>query len=309
MRTVFFGTPQLAVKALRALADTTDLVGVVCQPDRPAGRGLKLREPAVKVAAGELGLAAYQPVKVKTGNLDEWLRERDVDVAVVMAYGRILPARVLCAPKRGCVNLHASILPRYRGAAPINWAIVRGESETGVSLMQMDEGCDTGPVYTVRRLPIGPETTAGELGEQISDLAAEVVREELPRTMAGELSPVPQRNEEATLAPLIQPEHLVVDFAASAHEIVNLIRGMSPSPSARTMVRGKRLKLLAARVTTMGDALAPGEVAVGPGRTLLVGAGRGAVQLLRGQLEGRRALDASDLLNGRAVVEGDRLGN
>jgi len=309
MRTVFFGTPELAVKALRALAEITNLVGVVCQPDRPAGRGLKLREPAVKVAARELGLAAHQPVKVKTGSLDEWLLERNTDVAVVMAYGRILPPRVLAAPKRGCINLHASILPKYRGAAPINWAIVRGESETGVSLMQMDEGCDTGPVYAVRRLPIGPETTAGELGEQIADLAADVVREELPRAVSGKLVAEPQQEEAATLAPLIQPDHLAVDFAADAQKIVNLIRGMSPSPSARTTVRGKRLKLLAARVASGSDELVPGEVAVGPGRTLLVGAGRGVVQLLRGQIEGRRALDAVDLLNGRALVEGDRLGS
>ena len=308
MRTVFFGTPQLAVGALRALANTTHLVGVVCQPDRPAGRGLRLREPAVKVAAHELELPVHQPVKVKTGNLDQWLRERDVDVAVVMAYGRILPPPVLAAPRRGCINLHASILPKYRGAAPINWAIVRGESETGVSLMQMDEGCDTGPVYAIRRLPIGPELCAGELGDQIADLAAEMVREDLPRALAGELVAKPQRSEEATLAPLIRPEHLIVDFSASAGEIVNLIRGMSPNPSARTTLRGKRLKLLAARVAPVGDTLSPGEVVVGPGRTLLIGAGRGALQLLRGQLEGRRALDAGDLLNGRVLVAGDRLG-
>src|SRR5262245_61527634 len=172
MRTVFFGTPELAVPAFRALAETTEVVGVVCQPDRPAGRGLRLTEPAVKRAARELGIDVHQPVKVKTGNLHDWLGERRVDVAVVLAYGRMLPKAVLDVPGRGCMNLHASLLPRYRGAAPINWAIARGERETGVSLMQMDEGMDTGPVFTMRSIEIGPEETAGELAARIAELSA-----------------------------------------------------------------------------------------------------------------------------------------
>src|ERR1051325_6933549 len=148
MRAVFFGTPLIAVSALRALTQVAEVTAVVCQPDRPSGRGLKLEQPPVKDAALELGLSVHQPTKVRNGELATWLREQRADVALVMAYGRILPADVLAAPRRGAMNLHASLLPRYRGAAPINWVIVRGEAQTGVSLMQMDEGLDTGPVYS-----------------------------------------------------------------------------------------------------------------------------------------------------------------
>src|SRR6185295_16413735 len=221
MRTVFFGTPGIAVPALRALAATTELVGVVCQPDRPAGRGLQLSEPAVKRAARELGVEVHQPVKVKTGTLHEWLKERELDAVVVMAYGRILPPAVLGAPRRGCLNLHASLLPKYRGAAPIQWAIMRGERETGISLMQMDEGLDTGPVYSRRSLPIGPEENAAELAERMAELAAEVVRSDVPRAIRGELVAEPQNEPEASLAPPIEREHTEVAWARPALEIVN----------------------------------------------------------------------------------------
>src|SRR6187402_1711915 len=147
MRAVFFGTPLIAVPALQALTQVAEIVAIVCQPDRPSGRGLKLSAPPVKEAAQALGIDVHQPTKVRTGELATWLREKHADVALVMAYGRILPADVLAAPRRGAMNLHASLLPKLRGAAPINWAIVHGETQTGVSLMQMDEGLDTGPVY------------------------------------------------------------------------------------------------------------------------------------------------------------------
>jgi methionyl-tRNA formyltransferase len=175
MRALFFGTPDIAVPSLRALATVADIVAVVCQPDRPAGRGLKLQAPAVKQAAVELGLPVMQPSKIRTPEFLAWITDRRADVALVLAYGRILPPTVLKAPVCGCLNLHASILPRYRGAAPINWAIVRGETETGMSLMQMDEGLDTGPVFTVRRVPIGENETAGELGVRLGALAADLV--------------------------------------------------------------------------------------------------------------------------------------
>src|SRR5689334_20250065 len=187
MRAVFFGTPELAVPSLRALSEVSEVVGVVCQPDRPAGRGLELRQPAVKRVALELGLTVYQPEKVRTGELANWLLERDLDVALVLAYGRILPKPVLEAPRRGCVNLHASLLPRYRGAAPIQWAIVRGEQQTGISLMQMDEGLDSGPVYSRHEIGIGPDETGAELAARLSELAAQVVRADLARVVKGEL--------------------------------------------------------------------------------------------------------------------------
>jgi methionyl-tRNA formyltransferase len=161
MRALFFGTPEIAVPALEALHQIAEVVGVVCQPDRPAGRGLALHAPPVKTRAVELGLEVAQPRKVRTPELATWVAERQADVAVVMAYGRILPPAVLAATAKGFVNLHASLLPRYRGAAPIQWALVCGETETGISLMQMDEGCDTGPVYSRHRIPITTDVTAG----------------------------------------------------------------------------------------------------------------------------------------------------
>ncbi len=163
MRALFFGTPSIAVPALEALHAIASVVGVVCQPDKPAGRGLELRAPPVKARALELGLTVVQPAKIRTPELASWVRDAGADVALVIAYGRILPPAVLEGPRRGCLNLHASILPKYRGAAPITWAVVRGEAETGISLMQMDEGMDTGPVFSIHRTPIGPETTADDL--------------------------------------------------------------------------------------------------------------------------------------------------
>ena len=307
-RSVFFGTPEIAVPALRALADISDLAGVVCQPDRPKGRGLEVQEPAVKRAARDLGVEVHQPLKVKTGNLDQWLRERSVDVAVVLAYGRILPEAVLLAPQHGCMNLHASLLPKYRGAAPIQWAIARGENETGISLMQMDAGLDTGPVFIERALPIGPHETAGELAERLAELAAVVVREDLPRAVAGELRALPQDASLASHAPPIEREHARLDWSAPAVTIDRLIRAMSPRPGAHTSVRGKMLKIVAARVRPGASELPPGSVAISETGELTVATGEGALAVLRAQLEGRKALDAVDLINGRALKTGDTLG-
>ncbi len=308
IRTVFFGTPAIAVPALEALHETTQLLAVVCQPDRPAGRGLALSEPAVKVAAVRLGLPVYQPQKVRTGELETWLREQAADVAVVMAYGRILPEGVLSAPRLGCLNLHASLLPKLRGAAPINWAIVRGETETGISLMQMDVGLDTGPVFALRKLVIGPEETAGALAERLAALAAEVVREDLPQVARGELAAVAQDASQASHAPLIEKADTRIEWARSAREIVDLVRGMAPRPAAHTEVRGKHLKLTHTRVSSQHAGGAPGTVDLGIGREILVATGSGTVEILRAQLEGKKELGAADLLNGRALGPGDVLG-
>jgi methionyl-tRNA formyltransferase len=298
----------IAVPALRALANISELVGVVCQPDRPAGRGLSLAEPAVKQAARELGVEVHQPVKVKTGTLHEWIAERRADVAVVLAYGRILPAAVLSAPRVGCLNLHASLLPKYRGAAPINWAIVQGEHETGIALMHMDEGLDTGPVYTRHALPIGPTETAGELAPRLAELAARVVEQDVPRVVSGELHATPQNDAEATFAPPITREHTRIAWERPAPTIVNLIRGMAPRPGAYTTLRGKTLRVLAA--ATVADAMghAPGTVVVADRSRVLIATAGGAVELLYAQLEGKKVLPARDLVNGRALTDGDVLG-
>ena len=283
---------------------------MVCQPDRPAGRGLALAEPAVKQAARELGIAAHQPVKVKTGTLHEWLAERRADVAVVLAYGRILPAPVLAAPRVGCLNLHASLLPKYRGAAPINWAIVHGERDTGISLMHMDEGLDTGAVYTRHSIPIGAQETAGELAPRLAELAARVVREDVPRVVAGELRATPQDHALATFAPPITREHTRIAWTASADHVVNLVRGMAPRPGAHTTLRGKMLRVLSASAVTepVDGGGTPGTVTIRDRTRVYVTTVDGLVELREAQLEGKKVLAARDLVNGRALVEGDVLG-
>jgi methionyl-tRNA formyltransferase len=309
VRTVFFGTPDIAVPALRALAASTDVVGVVCQPDRPAGRGLEMTEPAVKRAARELGLLVHQPVKVKTGDLHEWVEDLSVEVAVVLAYGRILPENVLRAPKRGCVNLHASLLPLYRGAAPIQWALIRGETETGISLMQMDAGLDTGPVFCERRLSITPGDDVGTLSLRLAELGAVVIREDLPRAVSGELVAVPQDSSRATFAPPLTRDHGRLDFDAEAAAVVNLIRGLSPRPGATAPLGGRTLKVLAARVGPSGPPVAtPGTVIRADKGGLWIAARSGIVEVLRGQLEGRKPMSGADLVNGRALGLGDVLG-
>jgi methionyl-tRNA formyltransferase len=250
----------------------------------------------------------HQPVKVKTGTVDEWIRDRNVDVAVVLAYGRILPAKVLDAPRRGCMNLHASLLPRYRGAAPIQWAIMRGEATTGISLMQMDEGLDTGPVYATRELPISPDDDAGALSAKLADLAAEVVRVDLPRAVRGELALVPQDHASATFAPPLTRDHARIDWTAPARLIVDQIRGLSPKPGAFTTVGGRALKVLVARVGSVLDGGPPGQVVRADRGGLWIATGDRALEVVRGQVEGKKAMSAADLVNGRALRLGDVTG-
>jgi methionyl-tRNA formyltransferase len=308
VRAVFFGTPAIAVPSLVALAEIADVLGVVTQPDRPAGRGMKLSPPAVKVAALERGFEVFQPEKVRTGELLRWVSERSADVALVIAYGRILPTDVLAAPRVGSLNLHASILPKYRGAAPINWALVNGERQTGVSLMQMDAGMDTGPVYVRETLDIGPEETAGELAERISELAARVVRAHLERAVRGELVAEPQDESLASHAPPIESEHRRVNFGESAERVANLVRGLSPSPGAFTTVADKRLRLARVRPVPGAPAeLSPGTIYLSGGSPRVV-TGGGAVEIISAQLEGKREVSGKDLVNGRVLGDGVILG-
>lgn len=309
MRAVFFGTPPIAVPALRALTQVAEVAAVVCQPDRPSGRGLKVTAPAVKEAALELGLSVHQPTKVRTGELASWLREKAADVALVMAYGRILPRDVLEAARRGAMNLHASLLPHYRGAAPINWAIVRGERQSGISLMQMDEGLDSGPVYSRHAIDLTDNETAGSLSERLATLAAHVVRADLAAAVEGKLEAVPQDESQATHAPLIERHHLQIDWSQPAVEIARLIRGMAPRPGAFTLLGGKVLRIHEARPTAgpMPPGAQPGTIAV-LGKRALVATGIGTLEIVNAQLEGKKALMALDLINGRVLLDGGILG-
>ena len=311
MRALFYGTPAIAVPALSALAEIADIRAVICQPDRPAGRGLALTPPAVKVRALELGLHVEQPLKVRTPEFADLIRSFQADVALVIAYGRILPPAILEAPSVGCINLHASLLPKYRGAAPITWAIVRGETETGISVMQMDEGMDTGPVFTTMAIPIGPETTADELGTALGLLAATLVARDLPRIVRGELTATPQDHAAMTLAPILDKEHGRINFTAPARAVHDHVRGMTPWPGAFTTASGKTLKILESRV---GPALEstvtvpPGTVVHATKQGIDVACGEGTLRILRAQLEGRKPLGAAELVGGRALHEGQLLG-
>ena len=308
-RAVFFGTPQFAVPCLEALVEIADVAAVVCQPDKPAGRGLEVAPPPVKKRALELRLTVVQPTKLRTGDFSRWLREQNADVALVVAYGRILPKDVLDAPRLGCVNVHASLLPKLRGAAPITWAIVRGDPETGVTLMQMDEGMDTGAMLQTFATPITEEETAGELSERLSALGALATRKGLPTYVSGGLTPKPQDHAKATAAPMLKKEDGRIDFAKPARAVHDHVRGMTPWPGAATASRGKLLKVHATRVTDLpaGNA-APGTVVFADKSRVIVACGERGVELTRVQLEGKKAVSAGDWFLGRGVAEGDSLG-
>jgi methionyl-tRNA formyltransferase len=310
LRAVFFGSPAFAVPSLEALASIAEVVGVVCQPDKPAGRGLSLAAPDVKVRAIELGLPVNQPTKLRTGEVAAWMRAQAADVALVVAYGRILPKDVLSAPKRGCVNVHASLLPRYRGAAPITWSIVRGEAETGVTLMMLDEGMDTGPTFARVVTAIGPDETAGELGARLAVLGAEAVRQWLAPYVAGGVTLEAQDDAQATVAPMLTKAHGRIDWHARARAVHDHVRGMSPWPGAFTVARGATLKVHATRpLGAVSQGASPGQVVVADKSRVLVACGGGdLIELLAVQPEGRRAIRAAEWVMGRGVREGDVLG-
>jgi methionyl-tRNA formyltransferase len=317
MRAIFMGTPEIAVASLEALNEIAELVGVICQPDRPAGRGMQLRAPPVKERAQALGLDLLQPMKMKDGAVAAWMRARNPDVALVIAFGRILPRDVLSVPRRGCMNLHASLLPRYRGAAPINWAIANGERETGVCLMQMDEGLDTGPVYAERRLAIGPDETTGELTLRLAGVAAELVRSSLLDAVDGKLVAKPQDHAAATLAPILKKDDGRVDWTRSARALHDHVRAMQPWPGAFTSLpNGKTLKVIRTRpidaqVSTSVPP-APGVVLVADRGGVVVACGEGgreAIAIVEAQPEGKRAMATPDLVNGRVLVAGALLGS
>ncbi len=313
------GTPETAVPTLRrCLEDGHEVVAVWTQPDRPAGRGNRLSAPPVKEFAVSRGLDVYQPAKIKTEEARELFASHEADACVVVAYGRILPASFLNAPRRGCINVHFSLLPKYRGAAPVNWAIVRGETETGVTTMRMDEGLDTGALYLQRAIPIGDAETAPQVLARLASLGAELLGETLARL--DELEPRPQREEEATLAPILRREDGLIDWSASAFEIDRRARGFQPWPNAHTQFRGQRLVIHqtaprnapeeAATEAQAGRAAFAGEIREAHGDVLEVACGEGTrLRLSEVQLEGKRRMNARDFINGMRVRPGERLGS
>jgi methionyl-tRNA formyltransferase len=298
MRIVFMGTPAFSVPVLEALVDAGhEVVAVYCQPPRPAGRGKKEMPTPVHARALELGLPVRHPVSLKGVEAQAEFAALEADIAVVVAYGLILPQAVLDAPKRGCLNIHASLLPRWRGAAPIHRAIMAGDAETGICIMQMEAGLDTGPVLLRQATPIGAEETTGQLHDRLSDMGARLIVDALARL--DDLVPEAQPAEGVTYASKIDKAEAAVDWTHPAAEVDRQIRGLSPFPGAWVDHEGQRIKLLGSRMASGSGA--PGEVL---DDALTIACGTGAVQLLRLQRAGRGAQDAAEFLRGLPLPKG-----
>ncbi len=308
MRAVFMGTPAFAVSSLRALAESGhEIAAVITQPDRPAGRGATLRPPAVKREALQRGLPVFQPSRVKAPEVLEYLTEIHFEVIVVVAYGQIIPRSIIELPPLGCVNVHASLLPKYRGAAPINWAIANGEARTGVTTMLIEERLDAGDMLRKRETEIAPDETAVSLGERLAGIGAELLVETLAALQAGGVVAEKQNEDEASYAPILKRADGRVDWNLSAPRIFARMRGFQPWPGAFTSFRGKRLHIHRAR-PTVSDCGKPGWLLVGE-QSPSVGCGEGtALQLEEVQLEGKKKVSASDFVRGYHLHEGEMLG-
>ncbi len=301
------GTPAFAVPCLEALFDVAEVVLVVTQPDKPQGRGLTLTPPPVKVLAEARGVHVIQPLKVRDGTFQAELARYDLDFALVVAYGRILPQDVLDTPRLGCVNVHGSLLPRYRGAAPIQWAVIDGHTETGVCLMQMDAGMDTGPELVRRVLPIEENETSGALSERLSQLSGTLIREELPRFVLGELTAVAQPTEGVTHARMLQKNDGALDFSQSAQAVHDRVRGVSPWPGAFSSLGARRIKVHVTRVLSRTDVHAePGAVIAADGHGIVVACGQGLVRIDELQAEGKKKMTAGVYLAGHPIKVGER---
>jgi methionyl-tRNA formyltransferase len=304
-RAAFLGTPDFAVPCLAALLEVADVPLVVSQPDKPQGRGLTLAPTPVKAFAHERGLRVIQPARARDGVLLRELAEQELDFALVVAYGKILPADVLLAPRLGCLNVHASLLPRWRGAAPIQWAIVSGDIQTGVCLMQVDVGMDTGDVLARRTLEIGENETGGELFERLSALSGQLLRDELPRFVRGELTPEPQASEGVTHARMIEKTDGVLDFSQPAQAVHDRARGFYPWPGAFSSLDGKRLKVHRTRlVARTGKLGVPGQVLAVAADGIVVACGEGALRLEELQLDGKKRVSAQAFLAGHPLAAG-----
>ncbi len=307
LRTVFMGTPDFALPTLRGLlAAGVELCAVYTQPDRPKGRGKKLAAPPVKELAVQHGIPVHQPIKLRDPVVVEELRRLAPDLIVVVAYGQILPKSVLEIPPHGCINVHASLLPRYRGAAPINRAVVAGESVTGVTTMYMDVGLDTGDMLVKRSLSIGAEETAGQLHDRLAEVGREAMEETLRRLCAGTLERIPQDDALSTYAPMLKKEEGLIDWSRSAEAVHNLVRGLDPWPGAYTHLDGQPLKI--ARTRPQGDASgAPGTVLSAGAEGVRIACGSGVLLVGELQLPGKKRMQAAEFLRGTALQAGTRL--
>jgi methionyl-tRNA formyltransferase len=309
---VFMGTPEFSVPTLRILLENRyDVRAVVTQPDRPKGRGQKVVPSPVKALAEQYQIPVLQPEKIRTQAVQQKLSDIAPDVIVVAAYGQILPKSLLSIPRLGCINIHASLLPRYRGAAPIHWAIIRGEKETGITTMLMDEGMDTGDILLQKTVAIDEEDTAGTLHAKLSRIGAELLLETVQRVKQGTITPIPQNHEAATYAPLLKKEDGWITWQEPAIQIYNIVRGCFPWPGAYTYFQGKTLKLLKVRMERdVGNISSPGPGTVvtldkhtGP----VIATGEGYIRILEIQPENKKPMHSSDFCRGYHLAVGDRL--
>lgn len=306
MRILFMGTPDIAAQSLQALLGAGHTVcGVFTRADKPVGRRQTLTAPPVKQLALQQGIPVYQPATLRDGESAKTIALLAPELIVVVAYGRILPPEILAIPPRGCINLHVSLLPKYRGSAPIQWAVINGDRETGVTIMRMDEGCDTGDLLMVEKVPIGPEETAGELFDRVAAIGAETLVRALERLAAGGLTPTPQDSALATAAPMLKKEMGLFDFSQSAATLHNLVRGLNPWPAAYFLSGGKQIKVLQSRVAGLAQPAPAGTVLqLNP---LTVACGEGALSLLSVTPEGARSMPGAAWAAGRRLKTGDLL--
>ncbi len=305
-RILFFGSPEFALPSLRALVESPDkedeVIGVVTQPDRPKGRGKRLAAPPVKELALKYGLPVYQPESVKEEAFIEKVKELSPDLIVVVAFGQILPKKLLEIPAIGAINVHPSLLPKYRGAAPIQWALIKGETVTGVTIMRLSPQMDSGEILFQRAMPIEPEDTFGTLHNKLAVFGAEMLLETLHRMKKGMINPVSQDDSLATYAPKIKKEDCLIDWGKSAREIANLIRALDPKPGAYTHLDGKNVKLFKPYVITLTPQnLTPGTVLEANKNGLQIATREGILLIRELQLEGKRRLPVAEFIKGYQI--------
>ena len=309
MKIVFMGTPDFAVGTLEAMIEAGhEVVLVVTQPDKPKGRSGALQYTPVKECALAHGIEVFQPTKIRLEENVEFLRKYDADIFVVAAFGQILPKSILDMPKHGCINVHASILPKYRGAAPIQWAVINGDPVTGVTIQQMDIGVDTGDIIVIKELAIAEDETGGGLFDKLAVVGAQACVEALEQIANGTATRTPQNHDEATHVSMISKEFGVIDWNKPAVEIERLIRGLNPWPSAYTKLDGKTFKIWKASVKAENSGKEPGQVCNMSKDALDVQTGEGVLSLMEVQLEGKKRMDAGSFLRGYQVEVGTLLG-
>ncbi len=306
IQTVFFGTPEFSVPILHALSGIFPVAAVVTQPDRPQGRGRVLTPPPVKVLAGSLGIPVLQPENTRDKTFQETLSGLKPDLILTAAYGKILPSSILDLPKLGCINVHASLLPKYRGAAPINWSLIKGEKKTGITMIKMDEGIDTGPILARRPLEIEPTDNTDTLGKRLSDIAAEMLPEFFKNLIDGRLEEKPQDDSYASYTPMLTKKDGLINWNESAEQIHNRIRGLYPWPVAYTYLNKKQIRLIASD-TAEGQA-SPGEIAEVDKKTLFVGTGDGLLSIKEIQTPGKKPMPIHSFLQGHRLRSGMKMG-